>query len=240
MSTDLLTTLRDASPTIGQDDPALGRSHTIMEGRRRAVTPRPRRHRVGRIPLVVAAAAVAVAAPLTATNLVQDTDELPTGFVQAHANWREHDTEMGFFGVDPASAEPLEVVSGPDGEQLHVYVTPGAPWCASLYVHVPRATSLNPYAESAAPLSFCRPSAAPADITRWHRGSAGGSPAGYRVFAFDVGEAVRAEVDLSNGGTLPALVHENVAYGWLPPGRATATLIGYDRDGAVTRSRELP
>ncbi|MDR7383879.1 hypothetical protein [Promicromonospora iranensis] len=117
MSNDLLTTLCDASPTIGQDDPALGRAHAIMAGRRRAVTPRPRRRRVGRIPLVVAAAAVAVAAPLTATNLVRDADELPTGFVQAH---------------------------------------------------------------------------------------------------------------------------ENVAYGWLPPGTATATLIGYDDEGAATRIRELP
>jgi hypothetical protein len=241
MSTDLLTALRDSSPGIPQDAPALKRAHAILEARRRAVTPLRRQRHVGRIPLVVAAAVVAVAAPLTATNLVQDADELPTGFVQAHASWREHDTD--FYGVDPATAEPLDVVNGPNGEQLHVYVTPGMPWCASMYVHVPRVTSPNPYTESGGTLSFCRQNAAPADITPRFTGSTGalgGTPAGYQVFAFDVGEAVRAEVDLSDGTTLRTLVHEHVAYGWLPPGRSTATLIGYDRDGAITHTRELP
>lgn len=243
MSTDLLTTLRDSSPEISPDDPALKRAHAILNARRRAVTPRPRRRHVGRIPLVVAAAVVMVAAPLTATNLVQDADELPTGFVQAHANWLEHDTEMGFYGVDPATAEPLDAVSGPDGEQLHVYVTPGMPWCASMYVHVPRVTAPNPYAEGAGTLSFCRPDPAPTDITSrftGSTGSVGGPPTGYQVFAFDIGAAIRAEADLSDGTTLETVVHENVAYGWLPPGEATATLIGYDSDGDITHTHQLP
>ncbi|MFB7798876.1 hypothetical protein [Isoptericola sp. NPDC056134] len=240
MSTDLWQTLQEAAPKITQDDPMLARSRAILAQRTRGVAP-PRRHRLGRKPVWLTVGIVAVAtAPLVAASIATSSDDLPRGFAEQFADWELSNPDNGSYGIDPDTAVLLGTIDGPAREQLHVYATPGAPWCMAMDVYVPGVTSPNPYLEGHH-LSYCRPEPAGLDKPFGQEGSLGGLPHEYRLFAYDVAGATHVELHLPDGSALPTLVHENVAYGWIPPASDSpqATLVGYDSGGAVLGEVEI-
>ncbi|GAB2640940.1 hypothetical protein ABI214_00275 [Prescottella soli] len=254
MTKDLLKTLEAMRPDTGAD--RLWPQHGLATERARIVAttstptaPAVRPRRVGAVALTAALFAVgAIGACAAATGL------MPKAFTDHYYFWRDL-PGPGETAVDPAAAERIASIPGPDGRVFSVFVARGAGSQRCLAAVFESAAS----AADAGPSEFT-------DLGgRCRQGPEGsgefsfGDGAGVMVaeygagadgeelptaFTYDAvaGAAVRAELRMSTGQVLPTVLADGSFYGWFPTpaaGSPRPVLTGYAPDGTVVGSIEI-
>ncbi len=243
MTRDLLATVAKIRPDAHADDLwpkplQVAERERIMATAVLPVVPPTRRRRTGAVALVAAISAVGGVGVAAAGGL------MPKAFTDAYANWLDYPHSSG---VNPATAERVASIPGPDGTVFSVFVAHGADgWRCIAPVFESAAD-----AEQPGPVNFTElgDSCVPASNSKTFVDAVGsesfGDGAGFFVdpngFIYDAaaGAAVRAELHTATGEILPTVLAEGRFYGWgpLPPGSPRPTLVGYDAEGNVIGRR---
>ncbi|MGO4205424.1 hypothetical protein AB4Z09_27540 [Rhodococcus sp. TAF43] len=251
MTKDLLKTLEAMRPDTGADRLWPQHVQAAEQARIMATTSAPtapavRSRRVGAVALTAALFAVGAlgACAAAATGL------MPKAFTDHYYFWKEAAPEPGATAVDPATAERIASIPGPDGTVFSVFEARGAGsqrCVTSVFESAAGAADPGP-SEFTDLGSRCR-----------HDGEGGfGDGAGTMVATFGdggsevlpkelvydavAGTAVRAELCTSTGQVLPTILADGSFFGWFPkpePGSPRPVLTGYAADGTVVGSIEI-
>lgn len=180
------------------------------------------------------------------------TGMMPKAFTDHYYLWKEPGPGAGpgATAVDPATAERIASIPGPDGTVFSVFMAHGigSQRClTSVFESTTSAAQPGP-SEFTDLGSRCR-----------HDGEGGfGDGAGTMVATFGdggsevlpkelvydavAGTAVRAELCTSTGQVLPTILADGSFFGWFPkpePGSPRPVLTGYAADGTVVGSIEI-
>lgn len=234
MTRDLLTSLEKMRPDPNADKAWPKRMRDAERDRIMATSTGPavpavRRRRAGAIAFVAAIAAAGGVGVAAAGGL------MPKAFTDAYAGWLTYPDSSG---VNPADAERIASIPGPDGTVMSVFVahgTDGTTCVAPVFESAADTEQAGP-ADFTKLMNYCRPDT---DTGPFGQGRGGwvGRSGSFTYFTYDAaaGDAVRAELHTRSGEVLPTVLVEGRFFGWfpLPDGVPTATLVGYDADGNV-------
>ncbi|SDD25706.1 hypothetical protein [Rhodococcus tukisamuensis] len=234
MTRNLLTTLEQIRPDAHIDE--LWPNHLQVTARDRImatstdpVVPVARRRRAGAIAVVAAITAAGGVGVAAATGL------MPKAFTDAYSGWLTYPDSSG---VNPAAAERIAAIPGPDGTVMSVFVaqgTDGTRCVAPVFESAADTEQAGP-ANFTKLMNYCRPAV---DTGPFGQGAGGevGTSGSLTYFTYDAaaGEAVRAELHTSSGEVFPTMLVEGRFFGWfpMPDGMPMATLVGYDANGNV-------
>ncbi|MCA1005707.1 hypothetical protein LCL87_08260 [Rhodococcus hoagii] len=249
MTKDLLKTLEAMRPdhdALWSEDLRAAACARIMATDVEPTAPRARSRRTTTVVAVAALVAAGGVAACTATGLTPQT------FADHFAHWRD-DPAPGWASADPAAAQRIGSLPGPDGTVFSVLVARGTgdQRCLASVFESPESAAQPGPSEFTDLGSRCR------------RGPEGfgdlGDGAGYfpvefgagggeilpNAVTFDAaaGQAVRADIRLSTGQVLPMVLADGSFFGWYPlpstPGSPRPVLTGYAADGTVVGSLEI-
>lgn len=231
MNRDVLTTLESLSPATSVEtawpssarEAALERILTAA-----AESPPVTRRRRAIIATVLTAVLIPVAVGAAAAGGV-----LPQSFTQHLSFWRSQG------GVDPGTARRVVQVPGPDGEVLSVWAAtgPDGTTCVSPLFEAPGELTRPAPADVDLTGGTCQPMNAPHDP--FGDVSGGANDRGIHVMYGAAGEAVRAELRLTDGTVRPAASAEGMFFFWYLADRRvdSPVLVGYTADGRVLKKR---
>ncbi len=253
MTKDLLKTLEAMRPDPGPD--RLWPKHLrdaekarIMATDSEPTVPPARSRRVVAAVTIGALLAVGGVAACTATAL------MPNAFTDHYYFWKEPGPEAGpgVTPVDPATAERIASIPGPDGTVLSVFEARGvgSQRCVTSVFESAANTERPGPSEFTDLGSRCRydgdgafGDGAGAMVASFGDGAGGGEVLP-KEFVYDAmaGTAVRAELRMSTGQVLPTILADGSFFGWFPkpePGSPRPVLTGYAADGTVVGSIEI-
>lgn len=232
MTRDLLTRLEEMRPhpytgEVWPKHEQEAARDRIMATSTAPVVPAIRRRRVGAIVFGAALTAAGGVGVAAAGGL------MPKAFTDAYSNWSTYPDNTG---VNPADAERIASIPGPNGTVMSVYVargTDGTRCVAPVFESRTDAEQPGP-SDFTGLVDYCRPAT---DTGPFGQGRGGWSISESGVFAYDAaaGDAVRAELHTKSGEVFPTVLVEGRFFGWfpLPDGAPMATLVGYDANGNV-------
>ncbi|MFC9517077.1 hypothetical protein ACFTSD_15200 [Nocardiaceae bacterium NPDC056970] len=232
MTRDLLSRLEEMRPNPHTDE--VWPKHVqeaerdrIMATSTGPAVPAVRRRRVGAIAFAAAITAAGGVGVAAAGGL------MPKSFTDAYANWLDYPDSSG---VNPADAERIASIPGPDGTVMSVFVARGADGTrcvAPVFESVADTEQAGP-ANFTKLMNYCRPETATGPFGQGRGGEVGRSGS-FTYFTYDAaaGDAVRAELHTKSGEVFPTVLVEGRFFGWfpLPDGAPIATLVGYDANG---------
>lgn len=234
MTRNLLTTLEKIRPDAHADE--LWPNHLQVAERDRIMAtstdpavPPARRRRAGAIGLVAAITVAGGVGVAAAGGL------MPKAFTDAYSGWLTYPDSSG---VDPAAAERIASIPGPDGTVMSVFVAHGTDGtrCVAPVFESP-ADAEQPGPSNFTGLgNYCRPAT---DTGPFGQGGGGWVVPGGFAYDAAAGNAVRAELHTSSGEVFPTMLVEGRFFGWfpMPDGAPMATLVGYDADGNIIGRR---
>lgn len=233
MSTNRLDVLRAMSPQVSLDDVwSREEQNTVLLGilaadRSAAVLAPPHRRRT---PAIVAALALGVAAAPGVAYAVGN-GMAPRSFIEAYSDLYDYTDGA----IDPATAQRVATVPGPDGGTLSILTiknADGSTCLTPVYETAGSSTSALPdNFEGLATLCEGVPSSRPFGSAALDVNE---SAATWWV---DAGDAVKGEVTMPTGETYPVAYAEGYLFGWYPlPARFgddAPTLTAFDADGSL-------
>ncbi|RVW02396.1 hypothetical protein [Rhodococcus spongiicola] len=251
MTKDLLRTLEAMRPGAGTEKlwpehlQATERAR-IMATTAEPVAPPVRSGRVGAVTLAAALFTVGGIGAAAATGLI------PTAFVDHYYYWKT--PGPGSTAVDPAAAERIGSIPGPDGTVFSVLVAHGAgsQRCLAAVFESSASAALPGPSEFTGLGSRCRqgPEGARAlgdgsgTFVASTFGDGGGGEVLPNVVTYDAaaGTAVRADIRTSTGQVLSTILADGSFFGWFPipsPGSPRPIFTGYAADGTIVDSFEI-
>ncbi|QBJ96439.1 hypothetical protein ERC79_11080 [Rhodococcus sp. ABRD24] len=253
MTKDLLKTLEGMRPDTGTDS-LLWPQHLqaterarIMATTTEPASPARRTRRVGTVVAVAALIAAGGVGAAAASGI------MPKAFTDHYYSWKE--PGPGSTPVDPAAAERIGSVPGPDSFVLSVFVARGAgdQRCMAAVFESPESAARPGPSEFTDLGGRCRQGPESAGglgdgagtFPVASFGDGGGGEVLPNAVTFDAaaGEAVRAEIRTSTGQVLPMVLADGSFFGWYPmpptPGSPRPVLTGYAADGTVVGSFEI-
>jgi len=252
MTKDLLKTLEAMRPDHDapwSHDLRAAECARIMATGSEPTAPRVRSRRVA---TVVTVAALVVAGGVGAAAA---SGMMPKAFTDHFAHWKSPGPGAGpgATPVDPATAERIGSIPGPDGTVFSVLVARGVgdQRCLASVFESPESAARPGPSEFTDLGSRCRQG--PDGIGALGDGAGAmvgmfGTGAGGEVlptaFVYDAaaGPAVRAELRLSTGQVLPTILADGSVFGWFPTppaGSPRPILTGYGPDGNIVGSLEI-
>lgn len=236
----------DHNELWSEDLRATGCAH-IMATDSEPTAPRARSRRVTTVVAVAALVAAGGVAACTATGLT------PKTFADHFSHWRDAPAP-GTTPVDPAAAERIGSVPGPDGTVFTVLVARGTgdQRCLASVFETPDSAARPGPTEFTDLGSRCRQGPEGfgklgdgAGYFPYSFGDGGGGELLPNAVTFDAaaGTAVRADIRTSTGQVLPMILADGSFFGWYPmppvPGSPRPVLTGYAEDGTVVDSFEI-
>ncbi|MCL2534096.1 MAG: hypothetical protein FWE39_08015 [Nocardiaceae bacterium] len=252
MTKDVLTTLEAMRPepgTLWPEDLRAAERDRIMATVSESTVPAARSKRVGAVAVTAALFTVAGIAACAAAA----SGMMPKTFTDHYYFWKEPGPGAGPGAgpVDPATAERIASIPGPDGAVFSVFMAYGAGsqrCVTSVFESTDSAERPGP-SEFTDLGSRCRHDGdgafgdgAGAMVASFGAGAGGEVLPKEFVYDAVAGVAVRAELRSSTGQVLPTILADGSFFGWYPmpaPGSPRPVLTGYAADGTIVGSIEI-
>jgi hypothetical protein len=158
---------------------------------------------------------------------------VPQAFIDVFSGWQSVPV-LDLPAVDPATAERVATVPGPDGTEftvLSAHAADDPAYTCTVALFETQESAAGPATFTGTAASWCQdsPSTAP-----FGAGAGTEETDGRDVWWAPAGDAVRGELRAPDGGTRPVALVRGTFYGWTPApvdGQPRAELVGYAADG---------